>query len=566
MQERAAGDSTEVESTSPDGHGLKSGPKLVTRLSTKLSKTICKSTVVHRGRFHSRHGVQVPECYVTLDNQGDCADDSSNPSTPLSGSVSPASRTRSTPPTSEEPSPDRSKIVFKNDYLERQYGRDRQGLAAIRETVYLPKSIWTVEKTTNAKVFLETHYDSLSLDISGRKARAREFSSYLRALSLPMDEQVKAREDFYRQESSYLRQCRALRSPISLCRRHDAVTHAGYEPSKIVGRGSFGVVRLVRRRRDDGTLPYDISFEMDSDSSASLHAQRKCMAGRTKDVFAMKVISKTEMLRNTQEGHVRAERDILIRSEKSRWVVPLVTSFQDADNLYLVMDYMIGGDFLGLLVRKDVLPEQWAKFYLAEMVLCVEEAHRLGWIHRDLKPDNFLISASGHLRLSDFGLAFNGHWAHDKLYYTRHRQSLMQRLGIEVEGDAIDQKLAAKQATGQISSWQKIEREKEETFPPWKLENLDWLCRKRERRRYANSYVGTAQYMAPEVVKGEHYDGRCDWWCLGIILYEVLCLQPGVKCYEVANASWTVPLWCHSVRLRRSRADENQDRCEYALI
>lgn len=259
----------------------------------------------------------------------------------------------------------------------------------------------------------------------------------------------------------------------------------------------------------------------------------------------MKIINKSEMLRNTQEGHVRAERDMLVRSEKTKWFVPLVTSFQDTDHLYLVMDYMVGGDFLGLLIRKNVLSEQWAKFYLAEMVLCVEEAHRLGWIHRDLKPDNFLISASGHLRLTDFGLSFNGHWAHDKEYYSRHRQSLLEKLGIKVDGDIVDKKLAAKHAAEQTPNSEKIE-----PLPPCRRSHLDIWDRRLERRRYANSYVGTAQYMAPEIVKGEQYDGRCDWWSLGIILYEVPAIPLGVKCLKVANASRTVPLWNHSIRLR----------------
>jgi serine/threonine protein kinase len=108
-----------------------------------------------------------------------------------------------------------------------------------------------------------------------------------------------------------------------------------------------------------------------------------------KEVYAMKVIRKSDMLRNSQEGHLRAERDFLVSSAKSRWVVPLIASFQDANNLYLVMDYMVGGDFLGLLIRKETLSEDKTRWYIAEMILCVEEAHRLRWIHRDIKPDNF---------------------------------------------------------------------------------------------------------------------------------------------------------------------------------
>ena len=104
------------------------------------------------------------------------------------------------------------------------------------------------------------------------------------------------------------------------------------------------------------------------------------------------------------------------------------------------MDYMPGGDFLGLLIRKNVLHEGVARFYIAEIILAVEEAHRLRFIHRDIKPDNFLISASGHLKISDFGLAFDGHWSHDASYYNFHRYSMMRKLGINISGDEQDRK------------------------------------------------------------------------------------------------------------------------------
>lgn len=126
-----------------------------------------------------------------------------------------------------------------------------------------------------------------------------------------------------------------------------------------------------------------------------------------REVYAMKVIRKADMLRNAQEGHLRAERNFLVAAEGSKWVISLITAFQDEKHLYLVMDFCIGGDFLGLLIRKNILSEQITKWYMAEMILCVEEAHKMKWIHRDVKPDNFLIGADGHLKISDFGLAFD---------------------------------------------------------------------------------------------------------------------------------------------------------------
>jgi serine/threonine protein kinase len=204
-----------------------------------------------------------------------------------------------------------------------------------------------------------------------------------------------------------------------------------------------------------------------------------------------------------------------------------MASFQDITNLYLVMEYMVGGDFLGLLFRKDILKERHARWYIAEMILCVEESHRLRWIHRDVKPDNFLISASGHLKISDFGLAFDGHWAHDQRYFKNHRQSLMEKLGIEVKGDSQDQEedasKDAKVNLANILTGRKGRHDNEKAQLDGPSENesiLQWRNR-HGKRRLAMSVVGTSQYMAPEVVRGDPYDGRCDWWSIGIILYEV---------------------------------------------
>lgn len=96
------------------------------------------------------------------------------------------------------------------------------------------------------------------------------------------------------------------------------------------------------------------------------------------------------------------------------------------------------GDFLGLLLREDILDENVARWYIAEMILCIEEAHKMNWIHRDIKPDNFLITSSGHLKISDFGLAFDGHWTHNQTYYNEQRYTLLRDLDLQVEGDAQD--------------------------------------------------------------------------------------------------------------------------------
>ncbi len=190
------------------------------------------------------------------------------------------------------------------------------------------------------------------------------------------------------------------------------------------------------------------------------------------------------------------------------------------------MDYMPGGDFLGLLIRDNVLSEAVTKWYIAEMIVCIEEAHSLRWIHRDVKPDNFLISASGHLKISDFGLAFDGHWSHDQAYFNHHRYSLLNKLGINVEGDDIDVQesrtvAAARKLAQTVNNLGKEQRHERNSYNTTDSEGiLNWRNRY-GNRTLARSVVGTSQYMAPEVVRGELYDARCDWWSVAVILYEV---------------------------------------------
>jgi protein-serine/threonine kinase len=306
---------------------------------------------------------------------------------------------------------------------------------------------------------------------------------------------------------------------------------SNYDIVRVLGKGSFGVVRLVREKSDGcGSLRgSSCSLGYLDGSLAPKSGKPSPPIHRAKQVFAMKVIRKSDMLRNSQEGHLRAERDFLVASENSRWVVPLVSAFQDNNNLYLVMEYMMGGDFLGLLLREDILDENVAKWYLAEMILCIEEAHKMNWIHRDVKPDNFLITSSGHLKISDFGLAFDGHWTHNQTYYNEQRYGLLRDLDLHVEGDAQDvfeenERQDARKTieliNGSAATRGRYQTRQDTANGPI----IDWLNRE-QRRQFAKSVVGTSQYMAPEVIRGESYDGRCDWWSIGIILYEVCLLR-----------------------------------------
>lgn len=398
-------------------------------------------------------------------------------------------------------------------------------------------SIVTVEMTAVAKVFFETHFNSIYLTQNGRNQRFRELQEHLCALPLSEKERLAAQKAWIVQESDYLRQSRVLRSRSNRSHDPDTVSTAGYEIIRVLGQGSFGVVQLVKEksishdqlsgkgRRTDMALEgqkgsgYSRRFTRRPSQVSDNRVSKKGTLGRKQhNVYAMKVIRKAEMVRLCQEGHIRAEREFLSASERSKWIVPLIASFQDADHLYLVMEYEIGGDFFGLLIQHGVLSERDTMWYVAEMILCVEEAHRLGWIHRDVKPENFLISASGHLKLADFGLAFDGHWSHNQAYFHNHRYSLISKLGIDIQGDAEDQSdsLKTKQPDVALFQQNKDDANGHQLGEPM----LDWRDRK-EKRHFARSIVGTSQYMAPEIVNGEPYDGRCDYWSIGIILYEV---------------------------------------------
>ncbi|KAK0760998.1 hypothetical protein N5P37_005939 [Trichoderma harzianum] len=375
------------------------------------------------------------------------------------------------------------------------------GLGTIEETATdKPKpTIVTVEKAAAAKIYLETHFNELCGESQRRLIRCQEFAErqFKEGLfygpNLASGNSAVDYSTFYYSESCRLRDIRALKSKCTLQAKQQNVSPfvSKYEPLKVLGKGSFGVVRLVREK---SASPYNFS----------------------NPIYAMKVIRKSDMLRSSQEGHLRAERDFLVSYEGSTWVVPLIASFEDMSNLYLVMEYMPGGDFLGLLIRENILHEAVACFYIAEMILAVEETHRLGFIHRDIKPDNFLISSSGHLKISDFGLAFDGKWPHDASYYNYHRYALLRKLNLDAQGDEKDQE-DCKSVQSQVEKAQALAAEfgrhdeRNLGSDPDLAAILGWRNTRSNRTR-ANSVVGTSQYMAPEVIQAQnfqtYYDGR----------------------------------------------------------
>ena len=127
-------------------------------------------------------------------------------------------------------------------------------------------------------------------------------------------------------------------------------TNQNFSTMKVIGKGAFGEVKLVQRKSDG-------------------------------KIYAMKSLVKTEMFKKDQLAHVRAERDILVESD-SPWVVKLYTTFQDSTFLYMLMEYLPGGDLMTMLIKYEIFSEDITRFYMAELVMAIEAVHKLGYVHR----------------------------------------------------------------------------------------------------------------------------------------------------------------------------------------
>lgn len=147
---------------------------------------------------------------------------------------------------------------------------------------------------------------------------------------------------------------------------------------------------------------FEIIKPISKGAFGSVYLSRKRTTG---DYFAIKVLKKADMIAKNQVTNVKAERAIMMAQTESPFIAKLFYTFQSKEYLYLVMEYLNGGDCAALIKQLGGLPEDWTRRYLAEVVLGLEFLHGRGIIHRDLKPDNLLISHNGHLKLTDFGLS-----------------------------------------------------------------------------------------------------------------------------------------------------------------
>ncbi|KAL2463005.1 putative serine/threonine protein kinase IREH1 [Forsythia ovata] len=294
-------------------------------------------------------------------------------------------------------------------------------------------------------------FDALTVETFGARIEKLIREKYLQLCELVDDDKVDITSTVIDEEAPLEDDVvRSLRnSPIHSTK--DRTSIDDFEIIKPISRGAFGRVFLAKKRT-------------------------------TGDLFAIKVLKKADMIRKNAVESILAERDILI-SVRNPFVVRFFYSFTCRENLYLVMEYLNGGDLYSLLRNLGCLDEDVARVYIAEVVLALEYLHSLRVVHRDLKPDNLLIAHDGHIKLTDFGLSKVG----------------LINSTDDLSGPAVSGTSLMEDEEPQLSA-----------------------SEHQQERRKKRSAVGTPDYLAPEILLGTGHGFTADWWSVGVILFELI--------------------------------------------
>ncbi|KAH0787512.1 AGC family protein kinase [Histomonas meleagridis] len=215
-----------------------------------------------------------------------------------------------------------------------------------------------------------------------------------------------------------------VESPANSPQKNKKVTLEDFEILRVLGRGLTGKVQLVRYKKD-------------------------------KRLYAMKSMSKQQLSENEQVEQILSERKVLLETHHP-FLVCAYFAFQTVTKIFLIIDYIPGGELFNQLKEEGKFSFQRTQLYAAEILLALGHLHSHGILYRDLKPENILLDIDGHLRITDFGLV--------------------------------------KTNMTQGST--------------------------------ANTFCGTAEYMAPEIIQEIPYNKSIDWWCFGILIYEMLVGHP----------------------------------------
>lgn len=327
----------------------------------------------------------------------------------------------------------------------------------VKKTIKEAVSTHTLERAQAAKEYIERKYRRLKKLQEEKQEEWSNLKDKMTEMNLSNTDKQLITQEIQHKEAQLLR------------KKRQKISVFDFEPLALIGKGAFGEVRLVRNKH-------------------------------TGEVAAMKKMDKTEMVFKNQIKHIRAERDVMAAADNP-WVVKLKYSFQDEKYLYLVMEYLPGGDLMTMLIRKNIFSEEEARFYIAEAIMAVDSTHKLNYIHRDLKPDNILIDSNGHVKLTDFGLS-------------KHMEinPLTDREAMDFDED----------------QYRRAVEKRAET---------------RRNRKLAFSTVGTPDYIAPEVFSKEGYCETVDWWSIGVILFEMVVGYPPFFSDEPADTCHKILAW-----------------------
>jgi len=362
-----------------------------------------------------------------------------------------------------------------------------------------------LEDASIAKASIERFYKNLFVSQNDRQQRRERYETKMTELGLSPQEQEKRLQQLNKIETQYIRACRVRLSANT------------FKTVKIIGRGSFGEVLLVQMRG-------------------------------TQKLYAMKKLRKSKMIERNQVDHCRQEKEALADLndfyKQNAWVVRLYYSFQDALFLYLIMEYVPGGDLMSQLMNLEYLTEDETRFYIAELCLAVDSIHKLGYMHRDIKPDNILLDKTGHIKLSDFGLCTSA--------ATQYRAEVFRTYRKRARHGSLDGEESSEAVSASESTDIRQRETRQGITNSWKLRKRVMAC----------SEVGTPDYMAPEVLHNpdaKPYGIQADWWSVGVIMFEMLA---GFPCFYSSSEDGDISTTYEKILNWRANLDQVLDEVQ----
>ncbi|EEB05681.1 AGC protein kinase Ppk31 [Schizosaccharomyces japonicus yFS275] len=257
-----------------------------------------------------------------------------------------------------------------------------------------------------------------------------------------------------------------------------------FQVIKTINRGAFGSVFLAKKKSTDV-------------------------------LFAIKIVRKADLTNANTLKNVINERNITKMYQLSSSIVKLFYAFESKSFICYVLEYMNGGDCFSLLSNLGALPEDWVRYYMAQLCYAVANIHEHGIIHHDIKPSNILIDSEGHMKLTDFGLSTflgtNTDYKHKSTFIRSHTRSR----SVDITNSTKKSDLCCRLENVHIKCAD------EAIYSLLDCSILTDSCQKHRTR-----VAGTPSYLSPEAIEGDITTEMVDWWALGCVMFEMLFGRP----------------------------------------